>query len=106
MAISFFLISFSVFAQDPLVFRLPQMLTEGSLEIGKHEVTNGEKGGREFLIVGKNQAEKPIWLPINDFQEGKIELVAKGKDILQGSFYGLVFHAENDSIFDVVYCRP
>lgn len=106
LALSFFLISFSVFAQDPLVFRLPQMLTEGSLEIGKHEVTKGEQGAREFLIVGKNQAETPIWLPINDFQEGKIELVAKGKDIFQGSFYGLVFHAENDSIFDVVYCRP
>ena len=106
MVLSFFLFSLSVFAQDTLVFHLPQMLTEGSLEFGKHEVTRGEQGGREFLIVGNNQSEEPIWLPLNDFRDGKIELVARGKDILQGSFYGLVFHAENDSIFDVVYCRP
>lgn len=30
----------------------------------------------------------------------------RGKDVLQRSFIGVVFHGLNDSTFDAVYCRP
>lgn len=99
--------SISVFAQDnEVTLPLAQMFTEGKLKVENYKVKKGLEGDREFLSIGDGQAEEPIWLPISNFENGKIELVAKGKDILQGSFYGLVFHAENNSTFDVVYCRP
>jgi hypothetical protein len=30
----------------------------------------------------------------------------RGKDALQQSFIGIIFHGQNDSTYDAVYCRP
>ncbi|MDO8929641.1 MAG: hypothetical protein Q7W54_11720, partial [Bacteroidota bacterium] len=60
----------------------------------------------EFIRLGKAMVGSAILLPVDDFKRGKIEVLVRGKDIFQGSFAGLAFHAQSDSIFDLVYCRP
>ena len=59
-----------------------------------------------FIDLGDKMVREPVWIPLKNFKNGKIEMLSRGKDILQGSFYGIAFHAQNDSLFDVVYCRP
>jgi hypothetical protein len=56
------------------------------------------------LSEGSN--EGVILLPIKNFKNGMLEIEMRGKDILQRSFIGLIFHGQNDSTCDAVYCRP
>lgn len=75
----------------------------------------GQQGGKRFLKIEKQlrPGQVPgkderglVWLPVNAFRQGTFELTVRGRDILQGSFVGVAFHAVNDSTFDDVYCRP
>ena len=67
---------------------------------------------REITINNKevylNAKDGGGMLYLNDllFKNGKVDFDVKGKDELQKSFVGLVFHIQNDSTYDVVYFRP
>ena len=41
-----------------------------------------------------------------EFENGTIEFDVKGKDVLQRSFVGVVFHVLNEETFNAIYFRP
>ncbi|RYF54532.1 MAG: hypothetical protein EOO39_39225 [Cytophagaceae bacterium] len=104
-----------LFAQKAVTLTLADLQSQRKLTIVNRDVSVGQEGARRYIkiekelrpgqIPGKGD-EGVIWLPINEFSQGTIELVARGRDILQGSFVGIAFHSVNDSTFDNVYCRP
>ena len=46
------------------------------------------------------------WLKDVNFSEGTIEVDLRGKDVLQQSFIGIVFHGVDTVTHDLVYFRP
>jgi hypothetical protein len=44
--------------------------------------------------------------PVSGFQNGDIDVDTRGRDVLQKSFVGVVFHFANDSTFETVWLRP
>lgn len=105
----------SLFAQKEIKLSIADLQSSGKLTIINRDVSVSQEGSKRFVkvekelrpgqIPGKDE-EGVVWLPVNEFSQGTIELVARGRDILQGSFVGIAFHAVNDSTFDNVYCRP
>ncbi|MDD2304727.1 MAG: hypothetical protein PHP53_08525 [Prolixibacteraceae bacterium] len=92
--------------QKVIEYNLADLHRSGQL-IAKNRVITIEKDNNgEFIRLGKAMVGSAILLPADDFKRGKIEALVRGKDIFQGSFAGLAFHAQSDSIFDLVYCRP
>jgi hypothetical protein len=47
-----------------------------------------------------------VWLPIQNFKNRKLEIAARGKDVVQISFYRIAFHAQNDSTLDDIHSLP
>lgn len=94
------------FGQKVIEYNFADLFRSGQL-IAKNRVITLEKDNSgEFIRLGKAMVGSAILLPADDFKRGKIEMLVRGKDIFQGSFAGLAFHAQSDSIFDLVYCRP
>lgn len=60
----------------------------------------------KYLNISENKKEGLVWLDTKEFKNGSIEIKMRGKDELQKSFIGIAFHAQNDSVYDAVYCRP
>jgi hypothetical protein len=46
------------------------------------------------------------WLKDVNFSEGTIEVDLRGKDVMQRSFIGIVFHGVDTVTHDVIYFRP
>ena len=61
---------------------------------------------KKYLSLSRERGDCLIWLPVEDFQNGTIEIVMRGINEFQRSFIGIAFHGLNDSTFDAVYCRP
>jgi hypothetical protein len=94
-------------AQHEVKLELAAQYSEGKLSAGSRAISIEEEKGKRYLkFVGNALEQGVVWLPVEDFTKGKIELVARGMNVLQGSFVGIVFHAVNDSTYDYVYCRP
>lgn len=95
-----------LFGQKVIKYNFADLFRNGQM-ISKDRVISIEKDEfGEFIRLGKAMVGSAVLLPTDDFKQGKIEAIIRGKDIFQGSFAGLAFHAQNDSIFDLVYCRP
>ena len=98
--------SLSVFAQKQQNFNLFDLQNQGKLEVLNRKIEAVDEQGIKFIRLAENSKEGIIWLPIKNFQNGIIEIEMRGKDILQRSFVGVIFHGQNDSTYDAVYCRP
>jgi hypothetical protein len=82
-------------------FDLQQLLKENKLIAinGKAvPITDGNKKGVSTTGI--------TWLKDVTFSTGTIEVDLRGKDVLQKSFIGIVFHGVDTSAFDIVYFRP
>jgi hypothetical protein len=101
-----FIFSNLSFSQKVIEYNLADLHRSGQLIAKNRVITVEEDDSGEFIRLGKAMVGSSILLPADDFKRGKIEALVRGKDIFQGSFAGLAFHARNDSIFDLVYCRP
>lgn len=100
-------VAISSFAQDEVKVKLARLQKRGKLTIIKRDVVIVKENNKKFLHIStKDTVEGVIWLPVKDFKKGKLEIVARGRDFLQGSFVGIAFHGINDSTYDNVYCRP
>ena len=94
------------FGQKVIEYNLADLHRSGQLIANNKVITVEQDDSGEFIRLGKTMVGSSILLPADDFKQGKIEALVRGKDIFQGSFAGLAFHAQSDSIFDLVYCRP
>jgi hypothetical protein len=82
-------------------FHLQQLLKEKKLITFNRNIvpiTDGEKKGISMTGI--------TWLKNVSFSTGTIEVDLRGKDVLQQSFIGIVFHGVDTSEFDIVYFRP
>lgn len=95
-----------VIAQKEVVLHLADLHREGKLRIQNRGVITENQNNKSYIKISGGVYAGVVWLPIQNFKNGKIEIVARGKDLAQGSFYGIAFHAQNDSTYDDVYCRP
>ena len=87
-------------AQDR-TFDLQQLLKEKKLIAHGQNIiplTDGDKKAISQIGIA--------WLKDVTFSEGTIEVDLRGRDVLQKSFIGIVFHAEDTSEYDIVYFRP
>jgi hypothetical protein len=46
------------------------------------------------------------WLKDYEFENGIIEFDVRGKNVLQKSFVGIAFHAQDETTYDCIYFRP
>jgi hypothetical protein len=100
------IISNSLFAQKNQSFNLFDLEKQGKLIVINRNIEAIDEQGKKFVRLSESTMEGILWLPIQDFGNGIIEVEMRGKDVLQRSFIGLVFHGQNDTTFDAVYCRP
>ncbi len=99
-------LSNSIFAQQTKTIDLYAWHAKGKLSIIHREVERIDEAGNRFIRLSEKGGEGLVWLPLNDFKNGVIEIEMRGKDVFQRSFIGIAFHALNDSTYDAVYCRP
>jgi hypothetical protein len=62
--------------------------------------------GLRGVRVDERAGAGVVWLEGVEFAEGTIDLMVRGRDVLQRSFLGVAFHAADDSTYDAVYLRP
>jgi len=88
------------------IFDLPQLSKENKLNSINRTISieKDEKG--DYIKVSESKGEGIVWLPIENFKTGTLILEMRGKDVIQQSFIGIVFHGQNDSTYEAVYCRP
>ena len=102
----FLLLTHQLIAQKTKMVDLYKLHSKEKLSVVNREIKSVEENGKKFVRVSEAQGEGIVWLPVKNFKKGKLEIEMRGKDVLQRSFIGVVFHAQNDSTFDAVYCRP
>ncbi len=95
-----------LFGQKQKNIELATFHKKGELVAINRDIKIISQNSTEFIQVSENKKEGIIWLPLNEMENGTIEIEMRGKDVLQGSFIGIIFHGLNDSTFDAVYCRP
>jgi hypothetical protein len=95
-----------LFAQRETKLELFELQNKGKLVAVNRTITSVEEGGRKFIRGSEVNGEGLVWLPAESFSAGKIEMLMRGKDLLQKSFVGIAFHGLNDSTYDAIYCRP
>lgn len=95
-----------IFGQRQQAIDLANLYKKGKLKSVNREIkiVSGDSGG--YLKILENKKEGIIWLPVNDFKNGTIEIEMRGKDVFQRSFIGIAFHGVDDINYDAVYCRP
>jgi hypothetical protein len=82
-------------------FDLQQLLKENKLIAHGQNIIPITDGGK------KGVSQTGIaWLKDVTFSEGTIEVDLRGRDVLQKSFIGIVFHAVDTSSYDIIYFRP
>lgn len=100
------IISNLTFAQKKQTLDLNDLYKKGELKVINREVKSVTENGKKFIQLADNNEEGLVWLPTKDFENGKITIKMRGKDVFQRSFVGIAFHGLNDSTYDAVYCRP
>jgi Domain of Unknown Function (DUF1080) len=83
-------------------FDLVNALKEGKLVAGATpEVSVSDESKRAISLKGGI-----LWLKDETFSDGTIEVDIRGNDQLQGTFAGIIFHAVDTVVYDVLYFRP
>lgn len=104
-SVVFLLLPTLFFAQQKHEIELARYKT-GKLKVVDRNIEIASEKGAVYIKVSESEKEGIVWLPLKKFENGTIEIEMRGKDVLQRSFIGVVFHGLNDSTYDAVYCRP
>lgn len=96
----------SSYSQKDVQFNLYDLFESSRLTIQNRKLVAIDSLSRKYVRVSENGKEGIIWLPIHDFKKGVVKIEMRGKDVLQKSFIGVVFHGQDDITYDAVYCRP
>lgn len=100
------IISNLTFSQKKETLDLSDLHKKGKLQVVNREIKSVTDNGKSFIQLSENKEEGLVWLPTKGFENGKLTIRMRGKDVLQRSFIGVAFHGINDSTYDAVYCRP
>lgn len=92
------------FGQQQQQYNLASLLQQGKLQAVNRDVVY--TASPAYIKISQQEGEGIVWLPIDGFESGSIEIAMRGKDVFQQSFIGVAFHGLNDSTYDAVYCRP
>ena len=65
-----------------------------------------EEGGKRGVRLDQKLGDGMARLEGYDFINGTIEFDVRGKDVFQGSFVGVAFHALDEKTYDAIYFRP
>lgn len=103
--LSMFLHSKETYAQNSVNINLFD-LQNNEIQAVNRVMAFENSGDKKYLSLSRERGDCLIWLPVEDFQNGTIEIVMRGINEFQRSFIGIAFHGLNDSTFDAVYCRP
>ena len=95
-----------VFAQGQKSLNLWDLHNRGLLQIVNRESKAIQEEGKNIIRLSEGKGEGLVWLPTKGLKNGIVEIEMRGKDVLQRSFIGIIFHGLNDSTYDAVYCRP
>ena len=68
------------------------------------EVINEE--GKKGIRLSETPNDGIMILKDFEFGKGTIEIDIKGKNVLQQSFVGIAFHAQDSNTYDAIYFRP
>jgi hypothetical protein len=104
--IALLLLSSVTFAQKLKTFDLPKLQKGGKLIVVNREIKTISEGKKDFIKLEDKEGEGLVWLPVKNFKNGEITVWMRGKDVLQRSFIGIIFHGLDDKTYDAVYCRP
>ena len=104
--IIFILLPCSLFGQKQQTIELIELYKNGKLKVVNRNVEIVSSDSGAYLTILESKKEGIIWLPIQDFTNGTIEIEMRGKDVFQQSFIGVAFHGVDDISYDAVYCRP
>jgi hypothetical protein len=104
--IALLLLSSVTFAQKLKTFDLPKLQKGGKLVVVNREIKTISEGKKDFIKLEDKEGEGLVWLPVKNFKNGEITVWMRGKDVLQRSFIGIIFHGLDDKTYDAVYCRP
>ena len=74
--------------------------------VDRRPVTVIREDGRVVLRFSEGPGDALAWSPALRFTDGDIEFDARGRDVQQKSFLGVVFHVADDTTWDVVWLRP
>lgn len=103
--ISLLIYSGESFAQNTVSINLFD-LQNNEITAANRVMTFENSGDKKYLSLSRERGDCLIWLPVEDFQNGTIEIVMRGINEFQRSFIGIAFHGINDSSYEAVYCRP
>jgi hypothetical protein len=78
----------------------------GFKTINRNIDVSNDVGGKAFVHLDSKPGDGIAWIKDLTFKTGTIEFEIKGKNVLQQSFVGIVFHGINDSTYDGIYFRP
>ncbi len=98
--------SFCVQAQITKKYDLADLLKKGLLAPYHRTASLLDDPFHKGIKLDEKVGEGVVWLKDVTFSNGTIEIDLRGKDVPQGSFIGMAFHAVNDSTFDGIYFRP
>jgi len=94
------------FGQTQDTIDLAALAKMGKLKVVSRDLEIAAQDGETYMKVSESKHEGIVWLPLQEFRNGTIEIEMRGNDVLQRSFIGVIFHGLNDSTYDAVYCRP
>ncbi len=94
-----------IFAQNTESINLFDLQNK-EIQALNREITFENSGEKKYLSLPRDKEVGLIWLPVEEFQNGTIEIVMRGIDEFQRSFIGIAFHGSDDSTYEAVYCRP
>jgi hypothetical protein len=100
------LLPFLLLGQRQQVIELTNLYKEGKLKSVNREIKIISSDSGAYLKILESKKEGIVWLPVESFENGTIEIEMRGKDVFQRSFIGIAFHAVDDINYDAVYCRP
>ena len=94
------------FGQKKKDIELATLYRDGKIKALNRAVKIVSTDSSGYINVSEDKGEGVIWLPVKQLKTGTIKIEMRGKDFLQQSFIGVIFHGQDDSTYDAVYCRP
>jgi hypothetical protein len=84
---------------------LAERLSAGKLRAVNRDVAP-LPGNRRGVHVSEKEGNGVIWIDGTDFAQGTIEIDVRGRDVVDRSYLGVVFHRKDDNAYEGVYLRP